>query len=77
MVNNAPGYYAANRRPALSIPNGSVETTLEVAHRYGAAYVLLEYNHPDGLGELYKNPADQIGMKYLITYEGTHLFAVR
>ena len=77
MVNNAPGYYAANRRPALSIPNGDVETTLEVAHRYQAAYILLDHNHPEGLAKLYENPADQIGLEHLITFEGTHIFAVK
>jgi hypothetical protein len=74
MVNNAPGYYAANRRPALTIPNGGVETTLTVGKRYGADYLLLESNHPARLSELYEQPVDLPGLSYLTTFEGTHIF---
>jgi hypothetical protein len=74
MVNNAPGYYAANRRPALTIPNGGVETTLAVGKRYGADYLLLESNHPAELSELYEQPVDLPGLSYLTTFEGTHIF---
>jgi hypothetical protein len=75
MVNNAPGYYAANRRPAISIPNGGVEVSLEVAERYGAAILVLESNHPRGLDELYEHPKDLPGLKYLLDLEGTRVFS--
>jgi hypothetical protein len=74
MVNNAPGYYVANRRAALTIPNGGVETSLEVGKRYGADYLLLESNHPAGVNELYKHPTDLPGLRYLNSFEGTHIF---
>jgi hypothetical protein len=76
MVNNAPGYYAANRRAALTIPNGGVETSLEVGKRYGADYLLLESNHPAGVNELYKHPTDLPGLRYLTSIEGTHIFVI-
>lgn len=76
MVNNAPGYYAANLREAISIPDGSVDTTLAVARRYGASILLLEQNHPSGLDDLYKHPANLPGMSYLYTYEGVHIFQI-
>jgi len=77
MVNNAPGYYAANRRPAISIPNGGVEVSLEVAERYGAAILLLESNHPRGLNELYDNPKDLPGLQYLLDFQGTRVFSIK
>ncbi len=77
LVNNAPGYYIANLRPALSIPDGSVLTTIEVAHRYGAKYLLLEENHPQGLSELYSSPGDHGRLLYLTTFEGTHIFEIQ
>ena len=77
MVNNAPGYYAANRRPAISIPNGGAEVSLEVAERYGAAILLLESNHPRGLDELYGHPKDLPGLKYLLDFEGTRVFSIK
>jgi len=77
MVNNAPGYYAANQRPAISIPNGGVEVSLEAAKRYGAAILLLESNHPPGLNELYQHPKDLPGLKYLLDFEGTRVFSIR
>ena len=77
LVNNAPGYFAENRRPAISIPNGDVFVSLEVAHRYGARYLLLEKNHPQGLKNLYEKPIDLPGMNYLRHRWGTVCFRVR
>ena len=39
MVKNPPGYFAANRRPALVIPDGGVEARLAAAKRYHAGYI--------------------------------------
>jgi hypothetical protein len=77
MVNNAPGYYAANRRPALSIPDGGVDVSLAVAKRYNAAFLLLEGNHPRGLNELYQHPNDLPGLRYLFSYEDTRVFSIK
>jgi hypothetical protein len=77
MVNNAPGYYAANRRPAISIPNGGVEVSLEVAKRFNAAILLLESNHPRGMSELYEHPKDLPGLEYLLDFEGTRVFSIK
>ncbi len=77
MVNNAPGYYAANRRPAISIPNGGVDISLAAARRYGAEILLLESNHPRGLNELYEQPKDLPGLKYWLDFEGTRVFSIK
>jgi hypothetical protein len=76
MVNNAPGYYAKNVRPAISIPNGDEQTALAVARRYGAHYLLLEENHPQGLDDLYELPNDLPGLDFLLTIENTHIFRI-
>jgi hypothetical protein len=76
LVNNAPGYYIATGRPAISIPNGDESTMLEVAKRYAGRFLLLEYNHPQGLSEIYDHPGDRPGLKYLSTIDGTHIFKI-
>lgn len=76
LVNNAPGYYVVNVRPVISIPNGEEQTSLVVARRYGARYLLLEKNHPQGLSDLYKHPIDLPGLDFLLTVENTHIFRV-
>jgi hypothetical protein len=58
LVNNPPGYYLASNRAAIVIPNGDEQTLLSVAKRYNAHYLILEYNHPRGLDELYSSPDD-------------------
>jgi hypothetical protein len=75
-VNNPAGYYAATARPAIVIPDGTVDTLLAAARRYEARYVLLETNHPAGLEELYERPADRPGLHFLKTIDGTHIFVV-
>jgi hypothetical protein len=75
-VNNPPGYFAATGRPAIAIPNGDVRTLVKASRRYGARFVLLEYNHPQGLNDLYTHPGDRPGLVYLRTLEDTHIFEV-
>ena len=71
-INNPPGYFVATGRPALAIPDGDLNSTLLVAKKYGGAYLILEYNHPLGLDELYQTPIDHPGIKYLTTISGAH-----
>lgn len=45
MVSDPPDYYFATGQHAVSIPDQSIEVILQVADRYGAAYLLLEPLH--------------------------------
>jgi hypothetical protein len=74
LVNNPPGYFAATGRVAIPVPDGGLGQTMAAARSFRASYLLLESDHPDGLGSLYQHPADQPGLRYLATVEGTHLF---
>ena len=76
LVNNAPGYYVASGRSAISIPDGELQTALLVAKRYGGTLLILEKNHPPGLDKLYRTPTDQPGIKYVETINGAHIFRI-
>lgn len=76
LVNNPPGYFVANRRPAIYTPFGDEQTLLAAASRYQAAYLLLEYDHAAGLDALYADPAGHPGLDYLTTIEKTHIFRI-
>jgi hypothetical protein len=73
MVNDAPTYYLASRRPALSIPYGNLGTLTAVAQRYHARYLLLEIEQVQG-EMLYSQPGDRPGLRYLETVEGMRLY---
>jgi hypothetical protein len=73
LVNNAPGYFIASGRPAISIPYGGLSTTLAAAGRYGARYLLLEMNQVE---DLYQNPEGRPGLQYLGSVEDTHIFRI-
>lgn len=45
MVSDPPDYYFATGQHAVSIPDQGIEVILQVADRYGAAYLLLEPLH--------------------------------
>ncbi|MFH1634069.1 MAG: hypothetical protein ABIG63_08665, partial [Chloroflexota bacterium] len=78
MVKNPPGYFAANRRPALVIPDGDVETLLAAAKRYHAIYILLESDHTHGLDALYAAPQQTASeLHYLATLDNTHIFTLK
>jgi hypothetical protein len=77
LVNNSPGYFAANGQPAISIPDGNVDTLLAVAKRYQGRYLLLEFNQLQGEDDLYAEPeADRPGLRYLGAFEGVRIFQI-
>ena len=76
LVNNAPGYFVATGRSAISIPDGDLNMSLLVAERYGATILILENNHPPGLDRIYQLPADYAGIDYLTTIDGAHIFRI-
>jgi hypothetical protein len=53
MVNNPPGFALRAGHPAIVVPNGSVDTLLAVADRYGATVLVLDANRPRPLAGLY------------------------
>ena len=74
---NPPGFFGATGRQAIAIPDGDVLTSLEVAEKYGARYLVLESDHPKGLGGLYETPQKQVdGLQYLMSIADTHIFIV-
>jgi hypothetical protein len=76
MVNNPPGYANVSGRSAIVIPDGGVDTLMQVVQRYQPRYLLLEINHPRGLDELYRHPVDLAGLTYLDTIASTHIFLI-
>jgi hypothetical protein len=77
MTINPPGYFETTHRAAIAIPDGDVFKTIEVAKRYGAAYLVLEKDHPQGLDILYDNPQTMIkGLSYLQSVGESHLFII-
>jgi hypothetical protein len=78
MVKNPPGYYIANNRNAIVVPDGDMETLLSVATRYGAQYILLDQDHPEGLTRLYRDfQKPPFELQYLNTIYDTHIFKVK
>jgi len=76
LVNNPPGFHLATGWAAIAIPDGEVESLLEAARQFEAGYLILEVNHPAGLESLYRQPADQPGLRYLKSVAGAHFFEV-
>jgi hypothetical protein len=76
MVNNPPGYYLASGKQAIAIPDGDENSLIAAGKRYGASYVILEVNHPQGLHELYDNPGDLIGLEYVNSFLGTRIYQI-
>ncbi|MBM3144535.1 MAG: hypothetical protein FJ010_06090 [Chloroflexi bacterium] len=74
MVNNPPGFYIASGRPAIVIPDGDEGTLLSAAQRYQAKYVILEFNHPQGLNDLYGHPDQNPALQLLWSDDDIYFF---
>jgi 4-amino-4-deoxy-L-arabinose transferase-like glycosyltransferase len=57
MVGDPPGYWYYGGGLSIVVPNEPVETTLAVADRYGAHYLVLDANRPTPLASLYEGTA--------------------
>jgi hypothetical protein len=76
MVGNPPGYYNTTRRSSIVVPEGNLDTLLSVAKRYHGRFVLIEYDHPQGLNQLYNQPMDYPGLTFVTTEEDTQIYRV-
>ena len=74
MVNNPPGYYLANERPAIVIPYGDAAMVQSAATQFGARYLLLDENNSGQLDDLYLQPGSYLDMRYLTSAEGVRIY---
>jgi len=68
MVGNPPGLYYHAGVPTVVVPNGDVDTLLEVCARYDVAYVVLDANRPGGLATLYAGEGAR-GLELVTTFD--------
>ncbi|MDX1601227.1 MAG: hypothetical protein R3191_06925, partial [Anaerolineales bacterium] len=54
---NPPGFWLATRMPAVVIPNGGEAELYQVTQDFDVSWIVLEANHPRGLGDAYADPA--------------------
>jgi len=73
---NPPGFLVVSGRPSINVPDGGVETVINLAQHYGANWVLVEESHPDDLDGLFEAPEDAGGLQFVRTVEGIHIFKV-
>lgn len=76
LVNNPPGYYLASGRLSVVIPDGDSQTLLAAARHYFVEYIILEYNHPEGLDDLYESPHSYSELQLIWSNGATHIFQV-
>jgi hypothetical protein len=77
IVANPPGFYLASAKSAIAVPDGDEQTTLLVARRYDASYLILEDGgFPDGLIGLYQNPDQYPNFHFLGEVEGARVFRI-
>ncbi|MGD2027936.1 MAG: hypothetical protein PVI99_08980, partial [Anaerolineales bacterium] len=74
LTTNPPGYAVVADRPAIAMPDGGPGTLQAAAEDFGAPWVLVEPNHPDGLEALYQEPGDVGDLTYLQTAGKVHIF---
>ena len=77
IVANAPGYFAANGRAAIIVPDENLESVRKLAKLFGARFLILEKTYyTDPMIPVYKNPTSQPGLTYLGEFDEVRLFAI-
>lgn len=76
MVNNPPGYYAANGRKAAAVPSGGLASVLQAAEDYQVSYLLLDENFPPQLENYYLEPESRSGLMYKGSQAGIRIYQI-
>lgn len=77
VVRNAPGYYIATRRSAVSIPYGGEAAILAVAQQFDAGYLVLEPKAAlSQIRSLMDAPEQSGNFIFLGEVNGTHIFKI-
>jgi drug/metabolite transporter superfamily protein YnfA len=75
IVRNAPGYYLATGRSAISIPYGGEEAIIAAAEQFDAYYLVLEPEAAiEPIKDLFHNPEGRSIFNYLGEYDGAHIY---
>jgi hypothetical protein len=69
-VNNPPAFYYFTGHPSIVIPNGGPADLLRAVHDFGARWVVLDVNVPDGLSDLYAHPDSIAALNLHVTLTG-------
>lgn len=62
LVVDPPGFYNVSHRRAIAIPTDSVEAVLLAAKKFGARYLIVQFDHPAPLNDLYHARAPISGL---------------
>lgn len=54
MVVDPPAFYNVSHRRAIAIPTDSIDAIFDAARRYNARYLILQFDHPKPLNDLYR-----------------------
>ncbi len=73
MVGNPPAFWYHAQRTAVVVPNGNLSTLFEAAARYDVSFVVLDANHPAGLGGLYRRGQAE-GLELVATWGQVQLY---
>ncbi len=77
IVANAPGYYVANRRSAIIVPDENLESVLALAKQFNARFLILEKTYyTDPMIPVYENPTSQPGLTFLGEFDKIRIFAI-
>jgi 4-amino-4-deoxy-L-arabinose transferase-like glycosyltransferase len=78
MVGDPPGYWYYGGGPSIVVPNEPFETTLAVADRYGAQYLVLDANRPAPLAALYEGTATHPRLSLAVSLPGNlHVYRIQ
>jgi hypothetical protein len=76
VAGNPPGFTYHTGHPSIVIPNGDATTLAAAAERFGAKYVLLDANRPQGLSALYADPDSDARFRSVARFGTTVLLEI-
>ncbi len=76
MINNPPAYIYHGGGLTVSVPYEDLETTLQVAQKYGVTYLILGTNHPEPLADLYDQTLTHPHLPLVKSFGKIHIFEV-
>jgi hypothetical protein len=69
MTVDPPTFYNVSHRDAIVIPTDGSAAVFQAANRFGARYLILQFDHPAPLSDLYKGKASIPGLEQVARFQ--------
>ena len=76
MINDSPGYFAINQKPAIQMTVGTLTEAVDAMNKFGSKYLIIGADHTDEYEPLYENKIENAQFVFIKQIDEYKIFKV-